>query len=528
MSRPERRLDPSRSALDRFGYDLRRWRKMRGLSQDRLGLLVHVSGDLIQRIEVGARRPSRDLAQRCDDALRSEGALLEAWEALRSDAAKGLDDTDDTDKSAVVTDNRLRGSAAQLVSERMVLAAVSMAAEGISVALSATSEGGRLADGAYAADREIVPCRTEDGRIIWVSVPRRGFLLAGIGAATSAISGSPVARNRSAAKLVANIRSAEGSPFERFETMRKVLMDCDNLFGPMQVVRLVHEQLVMMDGLRKNTRGTDYHRLLDVEVQFADLLSWLYQDSGNHHNAQYWLGRALDWSHISGDAGTVAFILARKSQLAGQFQDGVEAVEVAEAATRNVPPNDRSAVIATAYAAHGYALRGDKTSCLRAYDRAHDLLSDIDADRVTWYGKFLNPAYVEVQRAHSLSVFGDYVKAAEAFQVALEALPDSYYRDRGVYLARKALAHAGAAGTSKDDAEEQAAVAASSGLEALAIGVETNSARIHAELVQIDSNLAPWHRVPSVAEFRDTLHEVRSMLAKRSQDGDLEGERADD
>lgn len=79
MSRPERDLYPDRSALDRFGYELRRWRKARGLSQDRLGTLVHVSGDLIYRIELGQRRPARDLAHRCDQALDTGEALLRLW-----------------------------------------------------------------------------------------------------------------------------------------------------------------------------------------------------------------------------------------------------------------------------------------------------------------------------------------------------------------------------------------------------------------------------------------------------------------
>jgi tetratricopeptide (TPR) repeat protein len=524
MSPPERRLNPGRSAQDRFGYELRQWRKKRGLSQGRLGLLVHVSGDLIQRIEVGDRRPSHDLACRCDEILRASGAILRAWQEFQAEAVRGHDDDDVADKAAVVADNNAQRVADKPETGRMVLSAVSVAAEGVSVVLSAPTDGGGPAHGAYAADRDIIPCRTEDGRIIWVSVPRRGFLLAGAGALASAVAGPPVARNRSAAKLVASLRSADGSPFERFETMRKVLMDCDNLFGPMQVMQLAHEQIMMMDGLRKNMRGSDHHHLLSVEVQFADLLSWLYQDSGNYRNAQYWLGRALDWSHISDDAGTVAFILARKSQLAGQFRDGVEAVEVADAAMRSIPENDRSAVIAITYAAHGYALRDDKKSCLRAYDRAHELLGEIDAENASWYGNFLSRAYVEVQRAHSLSVFGDYGKAAEAFQVALDALPDSYYRDRGVYLARKANAHTGAARAGQDDAEEHAAIAAKSGLEALAIGIETRSGRIHSELIQVGQDLTQWHRLPAVEEFSAAMTEALPMMADHDQDGDIERE----
>ncbi|MGI8451812.1 MAG: helix-turn-helix domain-containing protein [Streptosporangiaceae bacterium] len=509
--------------MDRFGFELRRSRKSRGLSQDRLGRLIHVSGDLIQRIEVGERRPSRDLAERCDEELQADGALLDAWDALDSEARRSPDDGSHTDNLPADTDTLATGSIRPPGSGRMVLPAVSLAGDGISVALGAVTGEGGISDDAYAADRAVIPCRTEDGRIIWVSVPRRAFVLGGIGAAASAISGAPIAGNPSAARLVANLRSAAGSPFERFEAMRKVLMDCDNLFGPLQAMRLVHDQLDIMARLRQDTRGADYRRLLNVEVQFADLLAWLYQDSGNHRDAQYWLGRALDWSHIAGDQGTIAFILARKSQLAGQISDAAEAVDVADAAIRQVPSHNLSAVIATTYAAHGHALRRDKTSCLRSYDRARELLTGVEDDPADWYGKFLNTAYIEAQRAHSLSVIGEYRTAAQAFQAALNAMPDSYYRDRGVYLTRKALAHAGAADAG-ENADEAVAEAANAGLEALAIGAETRSGRILTGLSRLDRKLSRWERQPSVDEYKNSMSEFRSTLTWQGQYEDSEQE----
>lgn len=503
---------PERSAADRFGYVLRKWRKARGLSQDRLGAVVHVSGDLLHKIEIGVRRASESLAEHCERVLEANGELLSAWHDMDQEAQRRRDtDTSavGTYTSAVDTDNGAHRVTPGLQPARIVLPVVSVAAEGISVAVNAETGEHWPSGDAYATDREIVPCRTEDGRIIWVSIPRRDLLMGGLGIAASAIAVSPAAPDSQAAKLLSGIRSADGSPFERFEKMRTVLMECDNLFGPPQVMRLARQQLVTLESLRRNVRGTDYRRFLDVEIQFADLLAWLYQDSGDHSGAQYWLSRALDWAHIAGDAGTVAFILARKSQLAGQFNDGAEAVEVGEAATRYVAPASRPAVIATTYAAHGYALRGDKDASKREYDRAHELLSGAEGGGAEWYGKFLNLAYVEVQRAHSLTVSGEYGQAASAFQTALATLPESYYRDRGVYLARKALAHAGAANANEGDPEEQASAAGQSGLKALAIGMETRSARIHSELHQVDKKIARWDKLPSVGEFRNAMSEVR-------------------
>jgi transcriptional regulator with XRE-family HTH domain len=69
-------LTPEASAQQRFGADLRTWRSTRALSQDALGRLIHASGDLIAKIEKAQRWPSLDIAQRCDAALDTGGALV--------------------------------------------------------------------------------------------------------------------------------------------------------------------------------------------------------------------------------------------------------------------------------------------------------------------------------------------------------------------------------------------------------------------------------------------------------------------
>jgi transcriptional regulator with XRE-family HTH domain len=85
VSRPERILHPGRSALDRFGYELRQLRKERGYSLARLAGVVYVSADLLQRIETAERRPSQELAGQLDKALQADGVLLERWRELSAE-----------------------------------------------------------------------------------------------------------------------------------------------------------------------------------------------------------------------------------------------------------------------------------------------------------------------------------------------------------------------------------------------------------------------------------------------------------
>ncbi|WP_067181984.1 helix-turn-helix domain-containing protein [Microtetraspora niveoalba] len=62
-------LDPRLTPVQRFGRELARARKEAGLSQERLGTRLGVSGSLVGHIEIGNRTPKPDLAARCDEVF---------------------------------------------------------------------------------------------------------------------------------------------------------------------------------------------------------------------------------------------------------------------------------------------------------------------------------------------------------------------------------------------------------------------------------------------------------------------------
>lgn len=78
MTRP-RELEPSTSALAFFGAELRRYRTVAGLSQGQLAGQVYVSTALVGMVETARRVPGRELAQDCDEALGTGGALARLW-----------------------------------------------------------------------------------------------------------------------------------------------------------------------------------------------------------------------------------------------------------------------------------------------------------------------------------------------------------------------------------------------------------------------------------------------------------------
>src|SRR5205823_307518 len=124
---------------------------------------------------------------------------------------------------------------------------------------------------------------------------------------------------------------------------------------------------------------------------------------------------------------------------------------------------------------------------------------DLDEHPPSMWAPWLNHAYVDVQHARCLARFGHHSEAAQLFRQALLDVPFSFRRDRGVYLAREALAHAEA-----NDPEQAAAV----GSEALAIARETQSGRIVNELKRLELHLANWQAVRVVDDFRNTLSEI--------------------
>ncbi|MFJ9841758.1 helix-turn-helix transcriptional regulator [Kitasatospora sp. NPDC101155] len=340
-----------------------------------------------------------------------------------------------------------------------------------------------------------VGCRTADGRIIFVAVPRRALLRGVTGAAgVTAPSGLAAPDIQATPPAL----SPDIHPVENMRSLRRSLVECDNVLGPREVVARAQEQVRLIQHLRREASGRDRHDLLQVQAEYAEFCSWLYQDSGDHLAAQYWADRAVDWASASGDQDLSAYIMARKSQLAGDMQDSIEAIDLGASAQRMAGAGSRLSAMGAVYTAHGHALLGDERTAQYAFDQALALLAK-PPEAPFGRGRWLNEAYVEAQRAQSLSLLGRHREATSGFEKAIRALPATYQRDRGVYLARSAIAQFHA------DGPEHAATTAYS---ALSIATTTGSARILTELARLDALLQRCDRVPEVTQFRQALDSV--------------------
>ncbi|MFE5768706.1 helix-turn-helix domain-containing protein [Streptomyces sp. NPDC056485] len=457
-------LTPQASPQHYLGAEMRAWRTQRGLSLGKLSRSILFNTSYMARVERGGQAASADLVRAYDDALGASGSLVR----LHASILEG-----------VSLDALPQGNVAN-PGPHVANGSVALAEE---PEIQAPSEEGMS-----------VPVRSDDGRIIFVSLSRRALIGAlGAGAAIAATADlSVVASPAPRSDLIAS----GADPIELLQATRRVLIDNDNLFGPHRVIPTVQQQIAAIKALRADRRGTDRRQLLQLQTQYSELCGWLYQDLGDFRAAQHWMREALEASHMAGDDELTTYILARRSQLAGDMNDPIEAVDVAEAAENRAAPRSRLAAVAATYGAHGHALRNDKLMAQRAYEHARELHASMDPDPSSAWGVWLDSAYIDVQRAHSLAALGDHHGAAAGFRNAISRLPAGFHRDRGVYLGREAVSLARAG-----EAEQAASV----GLQALAIAKETGSDRISRELAQLDGVLDQWRTVPGVSDFKNAL-----------------------
>lgn len=248
----------------------------------------------------------------------------------------------------------------------------------------------------------------------------------------------------------------------------------------------------------RDFRAADLDAVVAIAGDERVIASWLHQDTGDFSRARYWLDRALEWSQAVGDAELTAYVMARKSQVAGEARDLDDVVDLAGTAQRLTRPGSRVAAIGKTYEALGHALRWEADASARAFDDAMLAVEKLTADPSPW-GAWLSVPYVEIHRAQAIETLGQHASAAEIFTTAIQQLPADYHRDRGVYLAREAISHAGA------EAPQQAA---NVGMQSLCIAEDTGSGRILRELARLDNLLRTWDGHTEVAEFHTALDSV--------------------
>jgi len=258
----------------------------------------------------------------------------------------------------------------------------------------------------------------------------------------------------------------------------------DMMLGPRELISTVTAQHTLISNLVATARGETRLALLRASAAYASLVGWLHQDAGDLPSSSVWRGVALEAAQCSQDHQLVAYSLLNHASVRTDLADGFGALDLCGAVLADAGRlSPKMRVMALQQQAHGASLVGDRETVDSVLDQAAPLVESCD-DGLPWGNACRRtPGYVEVQRATCYGRLGLAKAAAGLWQQVLVTTPAHARRDRGVYLARQAVACVQSGDVGR---------AVEAGRLAADLAVETGSVRILRELSGLREAAQPW------------------------------------
>lgn len=365
-----------------FGPELRRLRVAAEESLTRLAALLHYSKGHLSKIEMGLKRPTPELAQRCDTLLGAQGAL------------------------AALVPARCSGSGS-----------------GAEKALTRPASD----------DSEVwVMTVAPDGTSWFRLVDRRQALAAG---STSALSLRFGDRDVSGAAPRTTSLKGLHALFDQFRQLGQTT-------SPAVVLPALIAQAQTVQGVAAQSDDRTRGPALTLAARYAEYVGWMCQEAGNDDAALWWTERAVALADAGGDRDLASYALVRRALMTLYRNDATETVELSRAAQRgSVLPRIRG--LAAQREAQGHALAGDRDACLRSLDCARELLALPPSDPTA---PVLGSANLtaSVILGWCLYDLGRPAEAAEVLDREITLVPSHALRSSIRFGVRRAMAHAAA------------------------------------------------------------------------------------
>ncbi|MGH8909785.1 MAG: helix-turn-helix domain-containing protein [Egibacteraceae bacterium] len=483
-------------------------RGLRGMSQRQLGELVGRSESWLAKIERGERRCA-DI-----DTLRQLAGVLQVPPIMLFDfdihTAPDGSRPDASGKAggarrgpSVTTAGWAAGVQQALDSRSADLRRLQRTVEQMAGAAAVPPDGGR--DGDTAVAWLVVPT---DGEVVAVQIrlPRRALLAAG-GAGLVAGFGDRVNADElgRVAAAIDQPSRADLPLVAHLGTLLAHYRRLDDVIGPRRLQGSVQATAELVDHLLAAARPPVRQALLSISAQYAQLTGWLREDGGDRAVAERSFDEAIDRATESGDHAFAGYVLGIRSSLAfdqGNAQTAIELAEAAQLPERRLTPAVQA--YAASLEAHGCARMGKPDLCKQKLDEAAELLvaslEQGKAGEPSWI-YWLVEAHLAARRGLCLTDLDEAGPAVEAFDGAIAALPADQVRERGLFLAWSAKAHAG------NDDPDQAGVV---GAEAARIVIDTGSARTLELLYPLYAQLAGSTGARQVQELGGLLRSAGS------------------
>jgi transcriptional regulator with XRE-family HTH domain len=365
-----------------FGPELRRLRVAADLSLTRLAGLLHYSKGHVSKVETGLKRPTPELAQRCDTLLGAEGAL------------------------AALVPARPSGSVAGKAMTR------------------------RATDDSEVWLMNVAP----DGTSWFRLVDRRRVLVAG---AASALGFGFSDRDVSAAARQAVSIEGLRALFDQFRQLGQTA-------SPAVVLPALIAQTQTVQGVAAHSDARTQGPALTLAARYAEYVGWMCQEAGNDEAALWWTDRAVELATAGVDRNLASYALVRRALMALYRNDAAETVGLSRGAQLgSVLPRIRG--LAAQREAQGHALAGDRDACLRCLDSARGLLALAPSDPVApVLGSTNLTDPVSMITGWCLYDLGRPGEAAEVLDREITLVPSHALRSHARYGIRRAMAHAAA------------------------------------------------------------------------------------
>lgn len=365
-----------------FGPELRRLRVAADLSLTRLAGLLHYSKGHLSKVETGLKRPTPELAQRCDVLLCAQGAL-----------------------AALVPARSSRNGIGKAITRQ-------------------ASDDGEV----------WLMTMAPDGTSWFWLADRRQVLVGGI---TSVLGSGFSDRDVFAA-------AQQVAPLEGLRALFDQFRQLGHTASPAVVLPALITQTQTVQGIAAHSEARMRDPALRLAARYAEYVGWMCQEAGNDQAALWWTDRAVELAAEGGDRDLASYALVRRALMALYRNDAAETVELSRAAQRgSVLPRIRG--LAAQREAQGHALTGDRDACLRCLDTARALLALPPSDPtapVLGSSTLTDP--VSMITGWCLYDLGHPEQAAEVLDREITRVPSRALRSRTRYGVRQAMAHAAA------------------------------------------------------------------------------------
>jgi hypothetical protein len=292
-------------------------------------------------------------------------------------------------------------------------------------------------------------------------------------------------------------RSGRAEAITAFELMFTQLRALGQQASPDVVLPTCVTQTHSLSRIAARASGGTRAAAFTLASRYAEYTGWMAQESGQDKAALWWTDRAVRLAAEGGDEELAAYGKVRQALITLYSGDALSTVELARQAQRHPAAGARVRGLAAQREAQGHALAGSPTECLRALDRARELLSSADAPTggpVLGSSTLRDP--MGLSTAWCLHDLGRSAESAAMFERELRDVPPTARRFQTRWRARQALAHA----TSRD--LDEACAVATSLLDDMAT---IDSATVRTDLVLLARTLSRWMTYGPVRELYPVL-----------------------